>query len=47
MSKTKKLLAAALAALALAAVPATAVALSGSSESVEVACGSTGGGTCA
>jgi hypothetical protein len=47
MSKTKKLLAAALAALALAALPATGVALSGSSESVQVACGSSGGGTCA
>jgi hypothetical protein len=47
MSKTKKLLAAALAALALAALPATGVALSGSSESVQVACGASGSGTCA
>jgi hypothetical protein len=44
MSKTKKLAAAALAVLALAAVPATSVAVSGSAESVELACGGTSGG---
>ena len=43
MSKTKKLAAAALAALALAAIPATSVALSGPSESVHLACGGSGG----
>jgi hypothetical protein len=45
MSKTKKLAAAALAVLALAAVPATSVAISGGSEEVRVACqgGSSGG----
>jgi hypothetical protein len=44
MSKTKKLAAAALAVLALAAVPATSVAISGSSEEVHLACGSSSGG---
>jgi hypothetical protein len=39
MSKTKKLIAAALAVLALAAVPSTRVVLSGSSDSVQLACG--------
>jgi hypothetical protein len=43
MSKTKKLAAAALAILAIAAVPATSVALSGS-EGVQVACGGGSGG---
>ena len=42
MSKTKKLAAAALAVLALAAVPATNVALSDSGESVHLACGGSG-----
>ncbi|HEY6069260.1 MAG TPA: hypothetical protein VIU81_11265 [Gaiellaceae bacterium] len=42
MSKTKKLLAASLAVLALAAVPLTSIALSGSGASVPVACGGTG-----
>jgi len=42
MSKTKKLLAATLAVLALAAVPSTSVALSGGSESVHLACGGSG-----
>lgn len=46
MSKSKKVLAAALAALALAAVPATSVALSGSAGTMPLACGSTGGGSC-
>ena len=40
MSKTKKLAAAALAVLALAAIPSTSVALSDSGESVQLACGS-------
>jgi hypothetical protein len=40
MSKTKKLLGAALATVSLAAVPATSVALSGSVGSVPLACGS-------
>jgi hypothetical protein len=44
MSKTKKLAAAALAVLALAAVPTTSVALGGSGESVKFACGSSSGG---
>ena len=45
MSKTKKLIAATLAVLALAAVPSTSVALSGASDGVQLACGagSTGG----
>jgi hypothetical protein len=46
MSKTKKLAAAALAVLALAAIPSTSVALSGSGESVHLACGSSGSGGC-
>jgi hypothetical protein len=45
MSKTKKLAAAALAVLALAAVPATSVALNGN-EGVRVACQGGGGGGC-
>jgi predicted porin len=45
MSKTKKLAAAALAVLALAAVPATSVAVSGS-EGVRVACNGSSGGGC-
>jgi hypothetical protein len=44
MSKTKKLAAATLAVLALAALPATSVALSGSSEGVHLACGGGSGG---
>ena len=46
MSKTKKLIASALAILALAAVPSTSIALSGSGESVALQCGSTGSGGC-
>jgi hypothetical protein len=46
MSKTKKLLAGTLVVLALAAVPSTNVALSGSGESVALQCGSTGSGGC-
>jgi hypothetical protein len=46
MSKTKKLIAATLAVLALAAVPSTSVALSGASESVQLACGTTGTSGC-
>jgi hypothetical protein len=45
MSKTKKLVAAALAALALAAVPATSVALGGN-EGVRTACNGSSGGGC-
>ncbi len=44
MSKTKKLLAAALAIVSLAAVPSTSIALSGASESVHLACGGSSGG---
>jgi hypothetical protein len=40
MSKTKKLIASALAILAIAAVPSTSIALSGSREAVQLACGS-------
>jgi len=39
MSKAKKLLAATLATISLAAVPSTSIALSGASEGVQVACG--------
>jgi hypothetical protein len=46
MSKTKKLAAATLAVLALAALPATSVALSGNSESVHLACNGGSGGGC-
>jgi hypothetical protein len=46
MSKTKNLVAATLAVLALAAVPSTSVALSGSGESVHLACGTTGSSGC-
>jgi hypothetical protein len=46
MSKTKKLAAATLAVLALAALPATSVALSVSSESVQLACSGGGSGGC-
>jgi predicted porin len=45
MSRTKKLIAAALALLALAAVPATSVALNGT-EGVKVACQGGAGGGC-
>jgi hypothetical protein len=45
MSKTKNLLAAALATVSLAAVPATSIALNGSA-SVPLACGATGSNTC-
>jgi hypothetical protein len=44
MSKTKKLLAAALATVSLAAVPSTSIALSG--PSVPLACGTTGTSGC-
>ncbi|MDP9262018.1 MAG: hypothetical protein M3O89_08620 [Actinomycetota bacterium] len=44
MSKTKKLLACTLAVLALAAVPSTSVALSGSGEPVAAPCSGTGAG---
>jgi hypothetical protein len=46
MSKTKKLAAATLAVLALAALPATSVALSSSSEPVHLACNGSGSGGC-
>jgi hypothetical protein len=45
MSKTKKLLAAALATVSLAAVPSTSIALGGSA-GVPLACGVTGSGSC-
>ncbi len=47
MSKTKKLIASALAIVALAAIPSTGIALSGSAESVQLACGGTTSGGCA
>jgi hypothetical protein len=47
MSKTKKLIASALAIVALAAIPSTGIALSGSAEGVRLACGATPGGGCA
>jgi hypothetical protein len=47
MSKTKKLIASALAIVSLAAVPSTSIALSGSGESVQLACGGGGAGGCA
>ena len=47
MSKTKKLIASALAIMALAAIPSTGIALSGSAESVQLACGSGTTGGCA
>jgi hypothetical protein len=46
MSKTKKLTAATLAVLALAALPATSVALSSSSEGVHLACSGGPSGGC-
>ena len=45
MSKTKKLLAAALATVSLAAVPATELAI-GAGSSMFVACGNNGSSTC-
>jgi hypothetical protein len=47
MSNTKKLIASALAIVALAAIPSTGIALSGSAESVQLACGSGTTGGCA
>jgi hypothetical protein len=44
MSKTKKLLAAALAIVSLAAVPSTSIALSGAGEGVQLACGTNSSG---
>jgi len=47
MGKSKKLIAAALAIAALAAIPSTSVALSDGSEGVHLACqGGSGGGGC-
>ena len=47
MSKTTKLIASAVAIVALAAIPSTGIALSGSGESVQLACGASPGGGCA
>ena len=44
MSKTKKLIASALAIVSLAAVPSTSIVLSGSGEAVQLACGSNSSG---
>jgi hypothetical protein len=44
MSKTKKLIASALAIVSLAAVPSTSIVLSGSGEAVQLACGGTSTG---
>ena len=44
MSKSKKLAAAVLAVLALAAIPSTGLALSNGSAPVQLACGSSSGG---
>ncbi len=46
MSKTKRLAAAALAVLALAAVPTTSVALGNNSDPVQLACGGGTSGGC-
>ena len=46
MSKTKKLLATALATISLAAIPATSIALSGSGENMPAACGANGSSGC-
>jgi hypothetical protein len=46
MSKTKKLIAATLAIISLAAVPSTSIALSGAGASVPVACGAGATGGC-
>jgi hypothetical protein len=46
MSKTKKLVAATLAVVALAAVPATSLALSNGDQGVRVACQGGSGGGC-
>jgi hypothetical protein len=45
MSKTNKLLAAALASVSLVAIPATSI-VAGGSASMPLACGSSGGSTC-
>ena len=47
MSKTKKLIASALAIVALAAILSTGIALSGSAQGVQLACGSGTTGGCA
>jgi hypothetical protein len=44
MSKTKKLIASALAIVSLAAVPSTGIVLSGAGEAVQLACGSSSSG---
>jgi hypothetical protein len=44
MSKTKKLIASALAIVSLAAVPSTSIVLNGSGEAVQLACGGTSTG---
>ena len=46
MSKTKKLIASALAIVSLAAVPSTSLALSDSGKGVQLACGSNGSSGC-
>jgi hypothetical protein len=46
MSKTKKLIATGLAIVSIAAVPSTSIALSGASQAVQLACGSTGSSSC-
>jgi hypothetical protein len=44
MSKTKKLIASALAIVSLAAVPSTGIVLSGAGEAVQLACGNNSAG---
>jgi hypothetical protein len=44
MSKTKKLIASALAIVSIAAVPSTSIVLSGTSQGAQVACGSNSSG---
>jgi hypothetical protein len=44
MSKTKKLIASALAIVSLAAVPSTSIVLSGSGQAVQLACGNNSAG---
>ena len=46
MSKTRKLIATGLAIVSIAAVPSTGIALSGASQSAQLACGSTGSSSC-
>ena len=46
MSKTKKLIATGLAIVSIAAVPSTCIVLSGASQGLQLACGTTGSSGC-